>query len=108
MEVVPDITTGGPAAMLNAFEITAHEVVIFGFTNEPFEVDQSKWFQKELVIKNSKVQSIGDLRAVARLLEEGKIRTKDFIDGVMPFEQYAEAVEKIYKQEAIKILMTWD
>ena len=107
IDVIID-ATGVPEAMLNSFEITAHEVVIFGFTNKPFTVDQSKWFQKELVIRNSKVQSIDDLRAVARLLEAGKIRTVDLIDGVMPFEQYGEAVEKIYNAEAIKILMTWD
>jgi len=99
--------TGVPKAMLNSFEITRHEVVIFGFTNEPFEVNQSKWFMKELVIRNSKVQSINDLRAVARLLEEGKIVTKDLISDIMPFEKYAEAVERLYKQEAIKILLTW-
>ena len=107
IDVIID-ATGVPEAMLNSFEITAHEVVIFGFTNKPFTVDQSKWFQKELVIRNSKVQSIDDLRAVARLLEAGKIRTKDLITGVMPYEQYAEAVERLYKQEAIKILLTWD
>ena len=106
IDVVID-ATGVPKAMLNAFEITRHEVVIFGFTNEPFEVDQSKWFQKELVIRNSKVQSIDDLRAVARLMEAGKIHTADMISGVMPYGQYAEAVEKVYRKEAIKILLTW-
>ena len=106
IDVVID-ATGVPAAMLNSFEIASREVVIFGFTNEPFEVDQSKWFQKELVIKNSKVQSIDDLRAVARLMEAGKIRTKNLITGIMPYEQYAEAVAKVYRKEAIKILLTW-
>jgi len=107
IDVIID-ATGVPEAMLNSFEITAHEVVIFGFTNKPFTVDQSKWFQKELVIRNSKVQTIDDLRAVARLLEEGKIRTKDLIDDIVPFEKYAEAVERLYRQEAIKILLTWE
>jgi 2-desacetyl-2-hydroxyethyl bacteriochlorophyllide A dehydrogenase len=100
-------TSGCPAGMLNAFEITRKEVVIFGFTNEPFEVDQSKWFQKELVIRNSKVQTIDNLRAVCRLLEQGKIRTRNLISAVMPFEQYAEAVEKLYRKKAVKILLTW-
>ena len=99
--------TGVPQSILNAFEISRKEVVLFGFTNEPFEVDQSKWFQKEMVIKNSKVQTIDDLRAVVRLLEDGKIQTESFISGVMSFEEYDKAVEKVYKKEAIKILLKW-
>jgi len=105
-DVVID-ATGVPQAILNAFEITRHEVVIFGFTNEPFEVDQSKWFHKEMVIKNSKVQTIDDLRAVVGLLEEGRIQTKPFISDIMSYEEYDKAVEKLYKKEAIKILLKW-
>ena len=105
-DVVID-ATGVPQSILNAFEITRHEVVIFGFTNEPFEVDQSKWFHKEMVIKNSKVQTIDDLRAVVRLLEEGKIQTKPFITDIMLFEDYDKAVERLYRKEAIKILLKW-
>ena len=89
-------------------EITNKEVIIFGFTNEPFEVDQSKWFYKEMVIKNSKVQSIDDLRAVVRLLEQGKIQTRSFITDVMTFAEYDKAVERVYNKEAIKILLTWE
>ena len=99
--------TGVPQSILNSFEITRKEVIIFGFTNQPFEVDQSKWFQKEMVIKNSKVQTIDDLQAVVRLLEEGKIQTRSFISGIMSFEEYDKAVEKVYKKEAIKILLKW-
>jgi 2-desacetyl-2-hydroxyethyl bacteriochlorophyllide A dehydrogenase len=99
--------TGVPQSILNSFEITRKEVILFGFTNQPFLVDQSRWFQKEMVIKNSKVQTIDDLRAVARLLEEGKIQTKSFISGIMSFEEYDKAVEKVYKKEAIKILLKW-
>ena len=100
--------TGIPQAILAAMEITTKELVIFGFTNQPFEVDQSKWFQKELVIKNSKVQTVDDLRAAVGMLERGEIRTRDFISGVMTFDEYAEAVEKVYKKEAVKILLAWE
>lgn len=99
--------TGVPQAMLNSFEIAKKEVVIFGFTNEKFEVDQSRWFQKELVIKNSKVQTIDNLRAVVKLLEEGKINPGSFVGGIMPFAEYDKAVEKVYKKEAVKILLRW-
>jgi len=100
--------TGAPQGILNAFEITRKEVVIFGFTNQPFEVDQSKWFQKEMVIKNSKVQTISDLRAAAGMLEAGQIDPRPFISGKMPFTAYDKAVEKVYRKEAIKILLYWE
>ncbi|MFH0964132.1 MAG: zinc-binding dehydrogenase [Planctomycetota bacterium] len=99
--------TGVPQSILNSFEITRREVVIFGFTNQSFLVDQSKWFRKEMVIKNSKVQTIDDLRAVVRLLEERKINTRPFISGVMSFNDYDKAVEKLYNKKAVKILLKW-
>jgi 2-desacetyl-2-hydroxyethyl bacteriochlorophyllide A dehydrogenase len=100
-------TAGCPASILAAFEFTRREVVIFGFTNEPFTVDQSKWFQKELVIRNSKVQTIENLRAAVRLLERGKIHTRRLINAVMPYERYAEAVRMLYEHKAVKILLVW-
>lgn len=105
-DVVID-ATGVPQSILNAFDITRREVVIFGFTNEPFEVDQSKWFHKEMIIRNSKVQTIENLRAVARLLEQGKLQTRPFISDIMRYEDYDKAVEKLYRKEAIKILLKW-
>ena len=110
IEVGADVVidaTGYPQGILNAFEISRREVVIFGFTNEPFEVDQSKWFMKEMVIKNSKVQTIENLRAVVRLLEEGRIRTRSFVSDVMSFEDYDKAVERLYEKRAVKILLEW-
>jgi len=106
LDVVIDCT-GVPESILNSFDITRREVMIFGFTNKKFEVDQSKWFNKEMVIMNSRVQTIEDLKAVVKLLENGEISTKEFISGIEKFEKYDKAVEKIYKKEAIKILLEW-
>jgi len=100
--------TGVTEAMLASMEITTKELVIFGFTNKPFTVDQSKWFHKELVIRNSKIQTIEDLRAVVRMLERGRISTRHLVSGVMSFDDYAEAVERVYEKKAIKILLKWD
>lgn len=106
VDIVIDCT-GVPESILNSFNITRREVMIFGFTNKKFKVDQSKWFQKEMIIRNSKVQTIDDLKAVVKLLEQGKISTKEFVSGVDKFENYDKAVEKIYKKKAIKILLEW-
>ena len=111
LESIVDIVvdaTGVPEAIQRSFELAASEVMIFGFTNKPFLVDQSKWFAKEMVIRNSKVQDIEDLRQVVSLLEDGKISAKEYVSGVMSFEEYDKAVEKVFKKEAVKILLKWD
>ena len=52
-----------------------------------------------MVIRNSKVQTIDDLKAVVSLLENRKISTKEYISGIMKFTEYEKAVEKIYKKK---------
>jgi threonine dehydrogenase-like Zn-dependent dehydrogenase len=39
-----------------------------------------------------------------RFITEGKLRLAPLITETMPFTRYAEAVEKLRRQEAIKIL----
>lgn len=99
---------GTPESIRNAFDITRKDVLIFGFTNEKFEVDQSQWFQKEMTIKNSRKLNINDLKAAAKLLEEGEINASGLISGIMLFEEYDKAVEKIAKKQALKILLKWN
>lgn len=99
---------GTPQSIQNAFDITRKDLLIFGFTNEEFEVNQSEWFQKEMTIKNSRALSIDDLKAAAKLLEENKIDAASLISGIMSFEEYDKAVEKIAKKQALKILLKWD
>lgn len=107
LDVVFD-TTGCPSGILNAFELTRKEVMVFGFTNTPFAVDQSKWFQKEMVIRNSRNQTVEDLRAVVALLEQGRIETGSFVSDIMPFSAYDKAVERVRDKEAIKVLLSWN
>jgi 2-desacetyl-2-hydroxyethyl bacteriochlorophyllide A dehydrogenase len=99
--------TGVPASILNAFKVSRGEVTIFGFSMEPFQVVQSEWFHKELVIRNSKIMDHPDLVAVVGLWTQGLIDPGSMISRVMKFEQYAEAVELLYRQQAIKILLEW-
>ena len=99
--------TGVPASILNAFKASRGEVTIFGFSMEPFEVVQSEWFHKELVIRNSKIQNHHDLVAVVGLWKQGVIDPAPMVSRTMRFEQYAEAVELLYHRQAIKILLEW-
>ena len=99
--------TGLPESMRSSFDIARDVVVIFGFTNQPFEVDQSVWFRKELVIRNSRELTIADLCAAAELLAARKIDPGPMISEVMRFRDYDRAVEKIGRGEAVKILLEW-
>jgi len=54
------------------------------------------------------VLTMDDLRAVAAMLDAGKIDPRPIITDVMPFTQYDKAVDRIRRREAIKIALTWD
>jgi 2-desacetyl-2-hydroxyethyl bacteriochlorophyllide A dehydrogenase len=99
--------TGVPASILNAFQMSRGEVTIFGFSMEPFQVVQSEWFHKELVIRNTKIMDFPDLESVVRLWAQHLIDPRPLISRVMKYDQYAEAVEMLYRHQAIKILLEW-
>lgn len=99
--------TGVPASVKNAMRMSRSEVTIFGFSMEPFEVIQSEWFHKELVIRNTRIMTPPDLRAVVSLWRNGLIDSRPLISGKVSFAQYDRAVESVYKREAVKILLEW-
>ncbi|MFB3893421.1 MAG: zinc-binding dehydrogenase [Phycisphaerae bacterium] len=100
--------SGYVESMKASLKLARKLVVIFGFSQQPFEVVQSEWFGRELVIKNTAIHTLADLTAVCRLLEAKKINPAPFVSRVMRFEQYKEAVELIGKKKVIKILLVWD
>ncbi len=99
--------SGYVESMKTSLKLARKLVVIFGFSQQPFEVVQSEWFHRELVIKNTAIHTLADLTAVCRLLEARKIDPAPFVSRVMTFEQYKEAVELIGKKKVIKILLEW-
>ncbi len=99
--------TGVPASILNAFKMSRGEVTIFGFSMEPFQVVQSEWFHKELVIRNTKIMDFPDLASVVGLWSQHLIYPRPLISRVMKYHQYAEAVDLLYRHQAIKILLEW-
>ena len=66
------------------------------------------WFRKELTIKSSKILGIDDLRAVAGMLAAGEIDTRPIVTDVVSFSDYAVALERIARGEAIKIALVWE
>ena len=100
--------SGNAASTQNSFLLAGRELTIFGYVRDVVEALPCLWFQKELVIRNSKILDLSDLRAVAGLLDEGRIDTRPIVTGVMNFTEYRDAIERIARREAIKIALKWD
>lgn len=100
--------TGNPRSLESSFLLAGKDLTVFGYTNQPVEVLPAVWFQKELTIKSSKILSIDDLRAVAGLLAGGAIDTRPIVTDVVSFSDYAAALERIVRGEAIKIALVWE
>jgi len=100
--------SGNPRSMEASFLLAGKDLTIFGYTDQPVEVLPAVWFQKELAIKSSKILRIDDLRRVAELLAEGRIDTGPIVTHMMGFSQYAAAIERVKRREAIKVALTWE
>ncbi len=100
--------SGSARGVEGSFLLAGEELVIFGFTTDPITVHQPVWFQKELVIRNSKILALDDLRAVASLLDAGAIDPGKLVTHVMSFREYGRALELVRKKEAIKVALVWE
>jgi len=100
--------SGNSRSIQNSFQIASEQVVIFGYTDEDFLVDQSIWFHRELMIKNAKImgkEPMKNFETAVRLLEKGMINVKKLITKIMPLTDYLEALKMLEKKEAIKIII---
>jgi len=105
VEVVIDCS-GNTVSLQNAFRMARGDVTIFGFTDQPFEVNQAVWFRHELTIRNSKILSIDeDLRPVARCYDQGRIEPGRLITHTLPLEDYPRAISLLEEKAAVKILL---
>jgi len=105
VDVVIDCS-GSTASLQTAFLLARQEVTIFGYTDEPFEVNQAMWFQRELTIRNSKTLRIDeDFRPVVRLYDEGKIEPGRLITHRLPLGDYTSAIRLVEGRQAVKVLL---
>jgi len=107
LEVVFDCT-GSARALESSFLLARSELVIFGFVKEPGRFLQAAWFARELVIRNSKILTLDDLHAVARLTSWGLLTPGLLVTHVLPFHRYAEALELVAQGRALKVALVWD
>jgi len=106
-EIVFDCT-GSARGLETSFLLAKADLTVFGFVAEPVEALPALWFQRELTIRNSKILRISDLRAVTEMLADGRIDTAPVVTEVMGFGEYAAAVAKVQRREAVKIALTWE
>jgi threonine dehydrogenase-like Zn-dependent dehydrogenase len=100
--------SGSAKAVQNSFVLAAEELVVFGYTVDPVTVYTPVWFERELTIRNSKVLSHDDFRAVTALMDEGRIEPGRLISREMSYPDYGEALAAIRAHEVVKIAISWD
>ena len=100
--------SGSAKALQNSFVLAGEELVVFGYTVDPTTVYTPVWFARELTIRNSKVLSHDDFRAVTALMDEGRIKPGRLISRKMSYPDYGEALAAIRAHEVVKIAITWD
>lgn len=106
-DVIVDCS-GHPGSLATSFLLARQAVTIFGYTDQPVTVNPAIWFHKELTIRSSKQLTLDDLRAVAAMLDDGRIDPGPMVSAVMPFARYAEALDRIRRRDAIKIALQWN
>jgi threonine dehydrogenase-like Zn-dependent dehydrogenase len=100
--------SGSAKALQNSFVLAEEELVIFGYTVDPVTAYTPVWFERELMIKNSKILSHDDFRAVTALMDEGRIHPGRLISREMHYPDYGEALAAIRAHEVVKIAISWD
>ena len=99
--------TGHPAGVAGAMRIAWRQVVYFGVCFEPVECRQYDWFEKELVLRNSRQLDIHDFGHVVNMYAAGQIEPARLVTHQLHFSDYATAMELLKAGQAIKILLTW-
>ena len=100
--------SGSARSLETSFLLAGQELIVFGYTTDPVTAWQPVWFARELTIKNSKILSLDDLRAVAELMDRGRIAPGKLISARMAFSQYDKAIAAVRGGEAIKVALVWD
>jgi threonine dehydrogenase-like Zn-dependent dehydrogenase len=96
-------TTGLPVSIEALMGSTRESVAIFGVLREQVRFGPEQWWGGFALLGYGTHARAAAVEAY-RLIIEGKLKLAPLISGRLPFTQYAEGVERLRKQEAIKIL----
>lgn len=96
--------TGLPASIEFLMDRTKRCVALFGVLREEVRFTSRHLFGPGLMLMGYGSHNRRAAETARRFITEGKLRLAPLITETMPFARYAEAVEKLRRQEAIKIL----
>ncbi|MGD9519432.1 MAG: zinc-binding dehydrogenase [Armatimonadota bacterium] len=102
--------SGNAAAMALAVALARGAVHVFGVPEGRWVYDQSAWSSGAAILPyhwRGRPQA-PLLKRAAQLLSEGKLDTACLISAVLPYERYAEGLEKLKRREALKIIFRWE
>ena len=96
--------TGLPASIEFLMDRTRRCVALFGVLREEVRFASRHLFGPGLILMGYGSHNRPAAETALRFITENKLRLAPLITETMPFTRYAEAVEKLRRQEAIKIL----
>lgn len=90
-----------------AFRMASKEALLFGYNDQPFEVNEAEWFAKSLVIRTRFAFDIGIWQRTVSALNRGLIEPGKIISHRLLFNasSYKEAMSLMGKPDVYKIVM---
>jgi len=107
VEVVVECS-GHARSVEQSFRTAARLLVVFGYTNDPIQVDQSVWFHRELEIRNARIlgaDPMGTFRRAVALFAAGEIDLASLVSCRRPLERYEEALALLAERKALKVVL---
>ena len=99
--------SGSHAGFRTAFRTAAQEVLIMGYNDQPFEVNQSEWFHRGLTIKQTFIFDNPTWQETARYVTRGLIQPGKTVTNVLPLSaaSYREAMALFRDPSVYKIVL---
>ena len=92
---------GHPSAVPKAMDLSSHLVVLFAVQREPYTFAPHHWGQ--LILAGARPHTREAAEYARERILRGQLDLSCLVSRSLPLEQYAEGVEMLRKQEAIKI-----
>jgi threonine dehydrogenase-like Zn-dependent dehydrogenase len=100
--------SGNARSVEQSFRTAARLLVIFGYTSDPIQVDQSVWFHRELEIRNARIlgeDPMGTFGQAVGLFATGQIDLASLVSCRLPFERYEGALALLAERRALKVVL---
>jgi 2-desacetyl-2-hydroxyethyl bacteriochlorophyllide A dehydrogenase len=103
--------SGHARSVEQSFRTAARLLVVFGYTSDPIQVDQSVWFHRELEIRNARIlgaDPMATFRRAVELFAAGDLDLASLVSHRLPLERYRDALDLLAERHALKVVLTPD